>query len=125
MRRLFENLFRNSLEHGLPREEPVGSGGRSGDTPSQPTKSSADLTVAVGVDREPHGPTVFVEDDGRGIPPDERADVLDEGYSTREEGTGLGLNIVEQIAEGHGWTVRVEESAAGGARFSFTGVEPA
>ncbi|MEF8907721.1 MAG: ATP-binding protein, partial [Haloarculaceae archaeon] len=44
------------------------------------------------------------------------------GYSTAEDGTGLGLNIVEEIAEAHGWDVEVTEGSEGGARFEFTGV---
>ena len=42
------------------------------------------------------------------------------GYSTEEEGAGLGLSIVEAVAEAHGWTVSVTESAEGGARFEIT-----
>jgi len=38
-------------------------------------------------------------------------------------GTGLGLNIVREIARGHGWTVELTESADSGARFEFAGVE--
>lgn len=38
-------------------------------------------------------------------------------------GTGLGLNIVEQIAGSHGETVELTETEAGGARFAITGVE--
>ena len=41
--------------------------------------------------------------------------------------TGLGLVIVETVAEAHGWTVSATESEAGGARFEFrnTSDEPA
>ena len=35
----------------------------------------------------------------------------------------LGLAIVKQIAEAHGWSVSLWESDAGGARFEITGVE--
>jgi len=92
---LFENLFRNTVEHG-------------GDT----------LTVRVGVEDG----TLYVEDDGEGIPEDERDDVLESGYTTNQDGTGLGLSIVTQIADAHGWSVTVTESEAGGARFEFGGL---
>ncbi len=46
------------------------------------------------------------------------------GYSTSDDGTGFGLAIVTEIAEAHGWDVRVTASDDGGARFEFTGVSP-
>ena len=65
----------------------------------------------------------YVEDDGRGIPPEERGDVLEAGYSTTDQGTGIGLRIVEQVVDAHGWEIDVTESAEGGARFEISGVE--
>ncbi|WP_159900464.1 PAS domain S-box protein [Salinirussus salinus] len=96
LRQLLENLVRNSVEH-------------AGDGP---------VTVRVG--DLPDG--FYVEDDGPGIPPDHREHVFELGYSTAEGGTGLGLNIVEEIAHAHGWAVEVTEGGDGGARFEFTGV---
>jgi signal transduction histidine kinase len=55
-------------------------------------------------------------------PPDERDRALEFGFSTAEDGTGIGLGIVEDVATAHGWTVAVTESASGGARFEFTDV---
>jgi len=96
LRQLFENLFSNAYSHG-------GDG----------------VTLTVG--RLEDG--FYVEDDGRGIPDGERERVFRVGYSTSDEGTGFGLNIVKQVAEARGWDIRVTESAEGGARFEFTGVE--
>ncbi|MFC6755817.1 sensor histidine kinase [Halomicroarcula sp. GCM10025894] len=62
-------------------------------------------------------------DDGSGIPVTERDRVFRVGYSTSGEGTGFGLNIVKQVAEAHGWSIRAATSADGGARFEITGVE--
>jgi len=68
----------------------------------------------------------YAEDDGPGIPESEREEVFEYGYSTEEEGAGLGLSIVKAVAEAHGWAVSVTESAEGGARFEITaGSEPA
>jgi nitrogen-specific signal transduction histidine kinase len=92
---VFENLFRNSIEHG-----------------------GTDAAITVGV----LAGGFYVEDDGPGIPESERADVLDYGYSTAEGG-GFGLAIVKNVAEVHGWEVTVTESEEGGARFEFTAVE--
>ena len=42
------------------------------------------------------------------------------GFTTAEDGTGLGLEIVEELVQAHGWSVSVGESAAGGARFDVS-----
>lgn len=106
--RVLENLFRNAVEHGVP----------DGD------QGTDDLTVTVGIETDvPDHGTIFVEDDGVGIPPENREQVFEHGYSTGRDGTGLGLSIVRQIGEAHGWTVELTESASGGVRFEFSGVE--
>ena len=94
--RAFENLFRNAVEHGGE-------------------------TVTVTVERLDDGFTV--EDDGPGIPPEERERVFDQQYTTAETGTGFGLSIVTQVVDAHDWAVELCESDSGGARFEITGVD--
>jgi PAS domain S-box-containing protein len=96
LKQLLENLFRNAVEHG-------GDG----------------VTVTVGSFDD----GFYVADDGPGIPEEEHDRVFETGYSTAEEGTGFGLNIVRQIARAHGWDVSVGESRNGGARFEVGGVD--
>jgi signal transduction histidine kinase len=68
---------------------------------------------------------ILVEDDGPGIPPDERERVFDRFHRTdaardrASGGTGLGLAIVRAIAEAHGGAVRAGSSAEGGARLEL------
>lgn len=59
-----------------------------------------------------------VDDSGPGLP-DGDVDRLFEAFvTTREHGTGLGLNISRHIAEGHGGTLTAAETGPlGGARF--------
>jgi len=104
LRHVFENLYRNSIEHG----------GES-------------VTVTVGAvgggdGDEDHPAGFYVADDGSGLPAD-HDDLFEPGVSTERDGTGFGLTIVRDLAEAHGWAVEATESDAGGARFEFTGVE--
>ena len=68
--------------------------------------------------------TVSVEDDGPGVPPDQRSRIFerfaraDDARTRSVGGTGLGLALVQAIAERHGATVTVDDSPTlGGARF--------
>lgn len=96
LRRLFENLYRNAIEHG-----------------------GSDVAVTV---REIDDGFTLV-DTGPGIAKDEHDQIFERGYSTREGGIGFGLAIVRQIADSHEWEIEVFESESGGAGFAFTGVE--
>jgi signal transduction histidine kinase len=96
LRHVFENLFRNAIEHG-----------------------NDDVTIHVGYTDDGR---LYVEDNGSGIPPKERKKVLEAGHASAAGGTGVGLTIVKRIAEAHGWTVSITEARGGGARFEFDNV---
>lgn len=107
LQRLFENLFRNSVEHGTATRA---DGGRED-------------TVQIWIESLDDG--FVVCDDGPGIPEGKREEALEWGFTTSDDGTGLGLAIVGEIAEAHGWNVDITESEPGGACVEFHGVEPA
>ena len=67
----------------------------------------------------PHLLTVIYEDNGPGIPEEQRSRVFDPFYTTKQvgEGTGLGLYIVANIIEEHNGDIAIEAPAAGGIRF--------
>ncbi|CDK39282.1 PAS domain-containing sensor histidine kinase [Halorubrum sp. AJ67] len=111
LRQVFENLARNSVEHGS-----TGSRTESGDSVEHGSES---VTLTVG---DLDG-GFYVADDGPGIPEADRERVFDPGYTTSDGGTGFGLDIVEAVATAHGWDVRVTDADGGGARFEFTGVD--
>jgi PAS domain S-box-containing protein len=96
-------------------------------TDTEAAVAADDATVRVG--RLPDDTGFYVEDDGPGVPPEDRESVFDMGYSTRREGTGFGLPIVREIADAHGWFAAVTDGptdgadGTGGARFVFTNVE--
>ncbi|AQL43129.1 hypothetical protein BV210_10560 [Halorientalis sp. IM1011] len=63
-----------------------------------------------------------VEDDGPGIPPENRDRVFELGYSTRADRQGLGLGMVRTLCRAYDWDVDIEESDHGGARIVVSGV---
>jgi len=121
LRQLFENLFRNSVEHGSTgpdaqaRQDSVEHAGDATAVTVGPIEPI--LTTTRATSDSPNG--FYVADDGPGVPEDIREDVFTSGFSTSDEGTGFGLAIVAQIADAHGWSVTVCDSHRGGARFEF------
>lgn len=104
LRRLFENLFTNSIQHAGP-----------------------DVTIRVGVLEEPSAATIglFVEDDGPGLPDSSVTNLFEPGVTVGEnDGYGLGLTIVQEVVRGHGWSITATNGRHGGARFEITGLHP-
>lgn len=96
LERLLSNLFRNAVEHAGP-----------------------DVTVRIGTTED----GFYIEDNGSGIPETEQDQVFERGY-TNGGGLGIGLSLVEEIVDAHGWSIQLVESSAGGARFEVSGVAP-
>jgi signal transduction histidine kinase len=59
---------------------------------------------------------VIVEDEGKGISDKLKKKIWDPFFTTKEEGTGLGLGIVKNIIESHGGTIKLSNRSAGGAK---------
>ncbi|MFB6159911.1 MAG: sensor histidine kinase [Haloferacaceae archaeon] len=93
LRNVFENLFRNAVEH-----------------------AGEEVHVTVGLLED----GFYVEDDGPGVPEHERDDVFEIGFTTSADGTGFGLGIVRHVVEDHGWEIDLETGHAGGARFEIS-----
>ncbi|GAA0678982.1 PAS domain S-box protein [Natronoarchaeum mannanilyticum] len=100
--RSLENLFRNSIEHG-----------------------AEDVTVRVGLldrsapdadeqDGAARSTGFYVEDDGPGMPAEIREHAFESSFSTSDEGLGIGLWVVREVASAHGWTIEATESESGG-----------
>ena len=71
--------------------------------------------ICVSVDRIENKAIIKVEDNGPGIPPEMRGQVFETYYSTKKEGTGLGLSSVMACAYAHKGRVRINNSRLGGA----------
>src|SRR5881396_68352 len=96
LRRAFANLLRNAAE---------AMGGRG--------------PIDVGVDRDGEGVVVTIADHGAGIPDDLRQRVFEPYFTTKHDGTGLGLALVRQTIEAHNGSITVAETPGGGATFSI------
>ena len=80
--------------------------------------------VCLSLEESPAGVVLAVDDDGDGIPPQDRDRIferfvrLDSARSRDAGGSGLGLAIVAEIAAAHGATVTAGDGALGGTRFT-------
>lgn len=82
--------------------------------------------IVLSAQRTPDGVEIAVDDDGPGIPLDERDRIFDPFYRldrSRDRATGgfgLGLSIAQKAVVLHGGSLQVETSKLGGARFVIT-----
>jgi len=96
-KQVFENLFRNAVEHG-----------------------GSDVTIHVGKLTDRDG--FYVENDGPKIPAEDREKIFETGFSTGDEGLGLGLAIVSGAVSAHGWEITATEGELRGASFEISNV---
>jgi two-component system nitrogen regulation sensor histidine kinase NtrY len=94
LRRAFANLYRNAAEAML------GHG-----------------VIDVSVTGDSDALAVTIADHGPGIPADLRQRVFEPYFTTKADGTGLGLALVRVTLEAHRGTISVSETAGGGATF--------
>jgi signal transduction histidine kinase len=97
LRRAFANLLRNAAEA-------MGGTGR----------------IDVGVRPGPAtGLEVTVADHGPGVPANLKSRLFEPYFTTKSDGTGLGLALVRQTVEAHGGTVALGDTPGGGATFTI------
>jgi signal transduction histidine kinase len=77
--------------------------------------------VRLGWRQKDRGLLFCVDDDGPGVPPENRSKIFEPFYTTKsvDEGTGLGLSVVHAVAEEHGGKIEVDDSEMGGASFQL------
>jgi nitrogen fixation/metabolism regulation signal transduction histidine kinase len=83
-------------------------------------RDTHDGVIALSARRDPDGRiAIAVADNGPGIPPEQREKVFVPFYTTKRQGSGIGLTIVRQIATAHGARVDIATAAGGGARVTL------
>lgn len=95
LRHALTNLVENAFNHSPPGGE---------------------ITITV----EPSG-RMFVDDQGPGVPPEDREHVFQRFWRKRRDGAGagIGLSIVAKVADVHGGKASVGDVPGGGARFEI------
>jgi signal transduction histidine kinase len=93
---LFANLFRNGVEHG-------------------------DGNVVVETVEEDGSSGFAVTDSGPGIPELGQERIFEWGFA-HDDDTGVGLAIVREVVDSHGWEITAKTGPDGGARFEITNV---
>ncbi|PYP52697.1 MAG: hypothetical protein DMD45_03345 [Gemmatimonadetes bacterium] len=96
LRRAFANLLRNAAEAMQGRG-----------------------AIDVAVTRDGSGLVVTIADHGPGVPDELRQRVFEPYFTTKQDGTGLGLALVRQTIEAHSGTISVADTPGGGATFSI------
>ena len=64
--------------------------------------------------------TVSIRDTGQGMPKEALQHIFDPFYTTKENGTGLGLSVVHGIIQKHGWDISVESETGKGTAIYVT-----
>jgi PAS domain S-box-containing protein len=67
--------------------------------------------------RDGDGIVIKVSDSGPGVPPHLREQIFDPYFTTRSDGTGIGLSFSNRVVAAHGGAISVGESSLGGAEF--------
>ena len=77
-------------------------------------------TIAVRITKQNNITLVSVEDNGPGVPEENKEKIFTPFYSSKEGGTGLGLSISRKIIESYGGQITVSPGKKGGSCFTVT-----
>jgi signal transduction histidine kinase len=93
LRQALDNLLRNAIE-----ASPQGA------------------VVGLSAERTPAGHRIVIEDHGPGIPAEHLPRIFDLYFTTKSDGTGIGLAVTHQVIEAHGGTLEVDTELGRGTR---------
>jgi signal transduction histidine kinase len=66
---------------------------------------------------------IEISDNGPGVPQANRAEIFKPYFTTHAEGTGLGLSVVQQIVQAHGWDIQCLPNEPAGALFRIAHIK--
>jgi signal transduction histidine kinase len=79
--------------------------------------------IAVSIAAAGRGEAVLsIEDNGPGVPENQREEIFRPYFTTNTHGSGLGLAVVKQIVLAHHWEIEYVRSGLGGAGFRVSGL---
>ncbi len=134
MKQVFVNLFQNAMDampHGgelscwvssVQAKELIGErvNRRTGETRSIGSKSKDSIADSpihpLSVSDEEHI-QISVKDTGGGISPEIQKKIFNLYFTTKADGTGIGLSIVQRIVDQHGGVISLESEPGKGTRF--------
>jgi signal transduction histidine kinase len=96
LRQVFYNLIDNSLKHGKKVTQ-----------------------IRLYYTKEGSQVKLYYEDNGVGVPPEDKAKMFNEGFTTGG-GTGLALSVIKKIMEVYNWTIQEKGAPCEGAKFEIT-----
>lgn len=67
--------------------------------------------------------SLAIEDNGPGVPEELKEEIFRPYFTTRDQGSGLGLAVVKQIVLAHGWEIHYVRNEMGGATFMITNIK--
>lgn len=62
---------------------------------------------------------ILARDEGPGVPPEHREHIFEPFYTTKSQGTGLGLALVARVIQQHGGTIEIVDMPEGGGCFQI------
>lgn len=77
------------------------------------------ITISTGREPPPGGCVIVIRDNGPGIPPYVRQHAFDLFFTTKRDGTGIGLAFVRRVLESHDWEVTLRCPARGGTEVAI------
>lgn len=121
MLRMLENMFRNAMEHA--GDDVTVTVGRFTAPAVASPAAGEEGRLPEDLDGDDAVTGFYVEDDGEGIPEAQRGEIFSSSFSTGGDGLGIGLWVVKEVVDAHGWTIEATASEDGGARFEVLHVD--